>query len=74
MRKNFLDGLLVFDPLRFCRPAPMAEQRRAAISAAAYLRASERQFAPGHDIEDWLAAEAEWEQRQQSTAVSVQKA
>jgi len=28
------------------------------ISEGAYLRAERRGFAPGHETEDWLAAEA----------------
>ncbi|HEV2268954.1 MAG TPA: DUF2934 domain-containing protein [Steroidobacteraceae bacterium] len=35
------------------------EARRAMIAQAAYLRAERRGFAPGHEEEDWLAAEAE---------------
>jgi hypothetical protein len=34
-------------------------QRTALISKAAYFRAQRRGFAPGHEMEDWLAAEAE---------------
>jgi len=33
--------------------------RRQMIAAAAYYRAERRGFAPGCDLEDWLAAEAE---------------
>jgi hypothetical protein len=33
--------------------------RRAMIEQAAYLRAERRGFAPGSEVEDWLAAEAE---------------
>ncbi len=46
-------------------PAPGASgripeaERRAMIAQAAYLRAERRGFAPGGEIEDWLAAEAE---------------
>lgn len=50
-------------------PAPAADtrypafvdpqQRAALIARAAYFRALNRGFAPGHDVEDWLAAEAE---------------
>ncbi len=36
-----------------------AETRRAMIANAAYLRAERRGFAPGHEEEDWLAAEKE---------------
>jgi len=35
------------------------EQRAALIAEAAYFRAEKRGFAPGHDTEDWLQAEAE---------------
>jgi len=35
------------------------EQRAALIAEAAYFRAERRGFAPGHETEDWLAAEAE---------------
>jgi hypothetical protein len=60
-----------FDPLRFSPPArsetalpeTSAEERHALIAQAAYLRAERRGFAPGHDLEDWLAAEVEVEQR-----------
>jgi len=34
-------------------------QRRAMIAQAAYYRAEQRGFAPGHEAEDWLAAEGE---------------
>jgi len=36
-----------------------AEARRAMIAEGAYLRAERRGFAPGHETEDWMAAEAE---------------
>lgn len=32
---------------------------RSRISLAAYYKAQARGFAPGHELEDWLAAEAE---------------
>jgi len=34
-------------------------QRGALIARAAYFRAMHRGFAPGNELEDWLAAEAE---------------
>jgi hypothetical protein len=37
------------------------EDRQSRIAKAAYLRAERRNFAPGHELEDWLAAEAEIE-------------
>ncbi len=35
------------------------EERQALVARAAYLRAQARGFAPGYEVEDWLAAEAE---------------
>jgi hypothetical protein len=35
------------------------EARRALIAETAYLRAERRGFEPGHETEDWLAAETE---------------
>lgn len=37
------------------------DARRAMVAEAAYLRAERRGFAPGGEVEDWLAAEAEVE-------------
>lgn len=42
------------------RTATMAgEDRRRLIAEAAYFRAEQRGFAPGRELEDWLAAEIE---------------
>jgi len=41
------------------RPAVTPDMRRGMIAESAYLRAERRGFAPGHEDEDWLAAEAE---------------
>ena len=38
-------------------------RRSALIAEAAYFRAEKRGFAPGHEHEDWLAAEAEVDAR-----------
>ena len=35
------------------------EELRQLISEAAYYRAKQRGFAPGHEVEDWIQAEAE---------------
>ncbi len=35
------------------------QQRAALIGRAAYFRAMHRGFAPGHEVSDWLPAEAE---------------
>lgn len=40
--------------------APTGEARYRWIAHAAYLRAERRGFAPGHEFDDWLAAEAEF--------------
>ena len=50
-----------FNPLRFSLPVKQvgAEERRSMIARAAYFRAERRNFAPGHELEDWVAAEAE---------------
>lgn len=46
---------------------------RAMIADAAYFRAEKRGFAAGHELEDWLAAEAEIEQQlqQQESAAGL---
>ena len=36
---------------------PSADELRGMIAMAAYYRAVERHFAPGHELDDWLAAE-----------------
>lgn len=40
--------------------APTGEARYRWIAHAAYLRAERRGFAPGQEVDDWLAAEAEF--------------
>jgi hypothetical protein len=40
-----------------------AADRYASIAQAAYFRSQHRGFKPGHEMEDWLAAEAEVDQR-----------
>jgi Protein of unknown function (DUF2934) len=39
--------------------APAIVPRRTLIAEAAYYRAERRGFAPGHELDDWLEAEAE---------------
>ena len=41
----------------------VVEDRRVSIAKAAYFNAERRGFAPGHELEDWLAAENEVDQR-----------
>jgi hypothetical protein len=48
-----------FFPLRFSPPMIASEsERQSLIATEAYLRAERRNFAAGHELEDWLAAEA----------------
>ncbi len=56
-----------FDPLRFVDPGTRAKSRAALIAEIAYFRAQSRGFEPGHEEEDWLAAEAEADQRLNGT-------
>ncbi len=39
------------------------EERYQLIAAAAYRRAEQRDFAPGRELDDWLEAEAEVDQK-----------
>ncbi len=53
-----------FFPLRFSPPMIASEsERRSMIEKAAYIRAQRRHFAAGHELDDWLAAEAEVDRR-----------
>ena len=54
-----------FDPLRFVEPAAV-KSREASIAELAYFRALNRGFEPGHEVEDWLEAEAEYDKRHRS--------
>jgi hypothetical protein len=44
------------------------EQREAMIRDAAYFHYTKRGYTPGHDFDDWLAAEAEIERRTEEAA------
>ncbi|HEY2677495.1 MAG TPA: DUF2934 domain-containing protein [Steroidobacteraceae bacterium] len=48
--------------MRFVEPTAV-KSRAAAIAELAYFRALNRGFEPGHDVEDWLAAEAEYDRQ-----------
>jgi hypothetical protein len=50
--------------MRFVEPPVDEKSREALIAELAYFRALNRSFEPGHEVEDWLAAEAEIEKRQ----------
>lgn len=45
--------------------ASRAAERRELIATAAYFRAQKRGFEPGHELEDWFAAETEISHAQQ---------
>jgi hypothetical protein len=51
----------LFNPLRFSLPVERVsdEERRKMIARAAYFRAERRNFAPGQELQDWVAAEAD---------------
>ena len=40
-------------------PPPALAEREGRVRLAAFFRAERRGFAPGYEVEDWLAAEAE---------------
>jgi hypothetical protein len=48
IHESVLDGLTNVDP----------EFRHEMVATAAYYIAEQRGFAPGHEVDDWLAAEA----------------
>ncbi len=47
----------------FASSADTAELRHRRIADAAYYRARERGFEPGYELDDWLAAERQIEER-----------
>ena len=52
-RRRAASPVAAVDPPNFVDP----QQRAALIARAAYFRALNRGFAPGHEVTDWLAAE-----------------
>jgi hypothetical protein len=53
-----------FDPLRFVSFVGRKKTREEAIAEIAYFRAMQRGFTPGHELEDWVEAEAEFHRGQ----------
>ena len=45
-----------------------SEDTRRRIAEAAYFRAKERNFEPGHELDDWIAAEKEVRRRMEGRA------
>lgn len=41
------------------KQAPNADDKVSSIAVSAYYKAEARGYAPGHEIQDWLEAEAE---------------
>ena len=56
-------AFLRFDPLRFTKRAVTALEMQRLVAEAAYYRAAQRDFKPGHEIADWLIAEQEVAER-----------
>lgn len=54
---------LHFDPLRFVKVVTVVRSRQERVAEIAYYRALARGFEPGYELADWLAAEAEIDQR-----------
>jgi hypothetical protein len=44
-------------------PSDQTASRHEAIARAAYFRAEARGFEPGHELDDWLAAEQQMDSR-----------
>jgi hypothetical protein len=42
--------------------APLRDERESLIQQQAYYKALKRNFAPGHELEDWLGAEQEMDE------------
>jgi hypothetical protein len=49
------------DERNLCRTVVSNEEKHQLIAEAAYFRAQQRNFVPGHELDDWLTAEAEIE-------------
>ena len=49
-------------------------ERRAMIADAAYFRAEKRGFEPGHELDDWLAAEVDVANAQQLDTLAPEEA
>jgi hypothetical protein len=59
-------------PVQARKPAkpadPTPEQLYCMIQETAYFKAKARDFAPGHEVQDWIEAEAEVRRRMESRA------
>jgi hypothetical protein len=52
-----------FNPLRFVELQTTVISNKTIIAEMAYFRAQRRGFEPGHELEDWAAAEADFKTR-----------
>jgi Protein of unknown function (DUF2934) len=52
------------------RPLTTREER---IAMSAYWRAASRQFTPGHELDDWLAAETEVDSKEREEHLSANR-
>ena len=62
LQKRVVSGAVLRNIALYIVPR-VIEDRAVSISRLAYLKAERRGFAPGHELEDWLAAENEVDQR-----------
>ena len=62
LQKRVVSGPLLRNIALYIVPR-VIEDRAVSISKLAYLKAERRGFEPGHELEDWLAAENEVDQR-----------
>ena len=58
-REKSVKAVFTKDPSMPRQSAELLQDRHRQIAELAYLKAKQRGFAPGHELEDWLAAEAE---------------
>jgi len=58
-RRKTARGATQATPRPDTRVATSSDDTRRRIAEAAYFRAQERGFEPGHELEDWVEAESE---------------
>lgn len=61
--KGKISGKSAPSVIREDEPAYDVEERLEYIAKAAYYKAASRGFMPGEELDDWLEAEAEYEER-----------
>jgi hypothetical protein len=60
--KRKISGITAPSVVMESDPAPDAEERLEYIATAAYYKAASRGFMPGEELDDWLEAEAEFDE------------